>query len=75
MSGRAQQPDRLDNPIGLLRNRLGLAGQEEPSGHLGVDRVALADPATRVRVRLVDLYDPDVVLAQITHERRGIGTG
>ena len=71
----AQQPDRLDDPVGLLRDRLGLAGQEQPGGHLGVDRVALADPTTRVRVRLVDLDDPNVVLAQIAHERRGIGAG
>jgi hypothetical protein len=64
----AQQPDRLDDPVGLLRDRLGFARQQQPGGHLRVDRVALADPATIVRVRLVDLDDANVVLAQIAHE-------
>ena len=68
----AQQPDRLDDPVGLLGDRLGLAGQEQPSGHLRVDRIALADTATSVCVRLVDLDDTDVVLTEIAHERGGI---
>ena len=59
----AQQPDRLDDPVGLLGDRLGLAGLEQAGGHLGVDRVALADTTAGVRVRLVDLDDRDVVLA------------
>jgi transposase len=33
----AQQPDRLDDPVGLLGDRLGLAGQQQPGGHLGID--------------------------------------
>ena len=68
----AQQPDRLDDPVGLLGDRLGFAGQEQPGGHLRVDRVALADTAASVRMRLVDLHDTNVVLAQIAHERGGI---
>ena len=71
----AQQPDRLDDPVGPLRDRLGLAGLEQAGGHLRIDRVALADTPARVRVRLVDLDDPDVVLAQVAHERRGIRAG
>ena len=59
----AQQPDRLDDPVGLLRDRFGLAGQEQAGGHLRIDRIALADPPAGMRVRLVDLDDPDVVLA------------
>ena len=59
----AQQPDRLDDPIGLFWNSRGLAGQREPGGHLGVDRVALADTPAGMRVRLVDLDDRDAVLA------------
>ena len=68
----AQQPDRLNDPVGLLRDRLGLAGQEQPGGHLRVDRVALADTTAGVRVRLVDLDDPDPVLAQVAHQRSRI---
>ena len=68
----AQQPDRLDNPIGLLRDRGRLPRQRESGGHLGVDRIALAAPAAGVRVRLVDLEDPNAVLAQVAHERSGV---
>jgi hypothetical protein len=59
----AQQPDRLDDPVGLLRDRGRLPGQREAGGHLGIDRIALAAPAAGVRVRLVDLEHPDAVLA------------
>ena len=71
----AQQPDRLDDPVGLLRDRGRFAGQEQPGGHLRVDRVALADTPAGMRVRLVDLDDPNAVLAQVAHERGGIGAG
>jgi hypothetical protein len=59
----AQQTDRLNDSVGLLRDRFGLAGLEQAGGHLRVDRVALTDPPTGVRVRLVDLDDRDVVFA------------
>jgi hypothetical protein len=49
----------------LLRNALGLAGLEQPGGHLGIDRIALPDPPAGVCVRLVDLDNRDVVLAEI----------
>ena len=54
------------------RHRGRLAGQRESGGHLGIDRVALAAPAPRVRVRLVNLEDLDAVLAQVAHERSGV---
>ena len=41
----AQQPDRLNDPVGLLWDRLGFAAQEQAGGHLRVDRVALVDTA------------------------------
>jgi hypothetical protein len=71
----AQQPDRFDDPVGLLGHGRRLAGEPQPSGHLGVDRVALAAPAPRVSVRLVDLDDRDAVLAQVARETGRIGAG
>jgi hypothetical protein len=63
VTGRTQQPDRLDDPAALLRNRPGLAGQEQPGRQLGIDRIALAPPPAAVRVRLIDLHDPHPTLA------------
>jgi hypothetical protein len=75
VTGRTQQPDRLDDPVGLLRDRPGLAGQEQSGRHLSIDRIALAPPTAGVRVRLIDLDDPHAMLAQIADQGGGIRTG
>jgi hypothetical protein len=54
------------------RARSVMIGFMSPTGHLGIDRIALPAPAAGVRVRLVYLEDPDAVLAQVAHERSGI---
>ena len=71
----AQHPDRLDDPVGLFRDRFGFAGLEQAGGHLRVDRVALADTPASMRMRLVYLHDPDAVPAQVGHERSCIRSG
>jgi hypothetical protein len=75
VTGCTRQPDRLDDPVGLLRDRPGLAGQEQSGRHLGIDRIALAPPTAGVRVRLIDLDDPHAMLAQIADQGGGIRTG
>jgi hypothetical protein len=75
VTGCAQQPDRLDDPVGLLRDRLGLAGQEQSGRHLRIDGIALAPPTASVRVRLIDLDDPHGMLTQIADQGGGIRTG
>jgi len=71
----AQQPDRFDDPVGLLWGCVGLAGLEQSGGDLGVDRVALANAPASVSVGLVDLDDLHVMLAQVAHERYRVGAG
>lgn len=63
---RATLSSRIDSTIpgGLLRDGGRLAGEEEPRGHLGIDRIALADPSASVgSVRLIDLDYADAVHA------------
>ena len=67
--------DRLDDPVGALRHHRRVPGQRLASGHLGVDRVALASPPARVRVRAVDFDDRDAARAQIAHQAGRVGTG
>jgi hypothetical protein len=40
ITGDFRQPDGLDDPVGELGRRLGLAGEHLPGGVLGVDGVA-----------------------------------
>jgi hypothetical protein len=59
-----EYPDRFDDPGGLLRGRGCLAGEQQSCGHLSIDRVAFASPASGMRcVWLVDLAHLDCVLA------------
>jgi hypothetical protein len=71
----AQQADRFNDAAGLFRDRRGLARQQLPSGHFGIDRIALADPTTSVGVRLVDLRHLDVSLSQVAHQGGGVAAG
>jgi len=50
-----QLADRRDDPAGVLSHHGPVGGQHMAGGQFGVDRVALAAPPARVRVRLVDL--------------------
>ena len=74
-SSDAQLPDRLDDPGRLLRHRGRSAAQRGAGREFGVDRVALAEPLSGVRVRLIDLDDPDRVGDQYPHQPGRIGAG
>jgi hypothetical protein len=67
VAGDAQLADRFDDPVGVLRDRGRVAGQHGAGGLLGVDPIALAAPAARMRVRAVDLDHRDLAAAQIAH--------
>jgi hypothetical protein len=60
-SGHTQLPDRFHDPVRLFRHRGRCAAQCCAGGELGVDRVALAEPLSGMRVRLIDLDDRDRV--------------
>ncbi len=55
--------------------RPGGPAQHGAGGELGVDRVALTEPGSRVRVRLVDLDDTDPFRDQLADEAGRVGAG
>jgi hypothetical protein len=67
-----QPADRLHDPTGVLGDHGPVGGQHVAGGQLGVDRIALAPPPTRVRVRLVDLEHLQAFGAQVAHQPSGI---
>ncbi|HEX6024292.1 MAG TPA: hypothetical protein VFZ00_20050 [Solirubrobacter sp.] len=71
----AQLADRFNDAVGAFGDHDGVSGLRLAGGHLGIDRVALAAPAARVRVWPVDLDHVDLACAQVTHKPRRIGAG
>ena len=67
-----QLADRLDDPARVLGDHGPVGGQHVAGGQFGVDRIALAAPPARVRVRLVDLEHLQALGAQVTHQPSGI---
>lgn len=54
VAGDPQHPDHFHDPVGLLRGRGRVAGEQQTGGRLRIGRISLADPPTGVRMRLVD---------------------
>jgi hypothetical protein len=74
-AGQAQLADGFDDAVGELGDHRRVAGQGVPGGHFGVNRIALAPPTARVRVRLVDLNDGDLARPEVAHQAGGEAAG
>jgi len=75
VAGEPQVADRLDNAVGALWDHRGVPGQRLACRHLGVDRIALATPPARMRVRPVDFDRLDPARAQIANQSGRVGAG
>jgi hypothetical protein len=73
--GQAQLANGFDDPVGELRDHRRVAGQRVPGSHFGVDRIGLAAPAARVRVRLVDLNHGDFARPEVADKAGGEAAG